>query len=115
MPSAELANLPPVLAQTFAIIGLGFSMGRFGAINPKEVRGLGAFLGKVALPALLFAGMSKLDWSTVEWPFILGVLIGKTATFILVAGLTYIVYGQDRKAWHAGVFTGQEHRLGHAF
>ena len=44
--SIALENLTPVLLQTFSIILLGYLMGRFGAIDPKEVSGLGAFLSK---------------------------------------------------------------------
>ncbi|CAI5524330.1 unnamed protein product, partial [Closterium sp. Naga37s-1] len=53
--------------------------------------GLSLFVTKLALPALLFSGMASLDFSKVNWSFLLAVTIGKTAVFFLALGITMLL------------------------
>ncbi|CAI5969649.1 unnamed protein product [Closterium sp. NIES-64] len=64
--------------------------------HPKSPRNLGhgglsLFVTKLALPALLFSGMASLDFSKVNWSFLLAVTIGKTAVFFLALGITMLL------------------------
>jgi predicted permease len=69
------------------------------------------FLGKLALPALLFRGMATLDWTKVEWTFFFAVVGSKTIIFALVAVFTFLTHGRDKaavaKAGLYGLFTTQ--------
>jgi predicted permease len=81
-------SLGEALIVVFCITLLGFLMGRFDIIQPGNCVGMGQFLGLVALPALLFRAMATLDWSTVEWDFLIAVIVSKTVMFTLAAVLT---------------------------
>ena len=99
-------NLGPVLIKTFAIVLIGFVMGHTNFVPPSNCDVLGGFLGKVALPALLFLGMSSLDWAVVKWSFLGGVILGKTVLFLLVLVVSWRVFGKDKKALARGALYG---------
>ena len=48
--------------------------------------GLGDFVGKVALPALLFRAIATLQLSDLKAEFILGVFLAKTTLFVVTIG-----------------------------
>ena len=48
-----LTTLLPALLQIFTTIGLGWAVGSLQIFGPLEARGLGKFVGKISLPALM--------------------------------------------------------------
>ncbi|XP_052804651.1 integral membrane protein GPR155-like [Mya arenaria] len=87
----SIDNLYPAIFQCFAIIMAGYIAGRANLITEIQGKGIGTFVGKFCLPALLFRSMVVLDFSQVNWYFLLGIAISKTAVFIAVAGLTLLI------------------------
>ena len=78
---APLENLLPTLLQIFLTVGLGWAAGSLKMFGPKEARGLGMFVGKFSLPALIFISLASLDLSDIKWSFLLAVLISKSIIF----------------------------------
>ncbi len=87
----DVNNLFPAIAQSFAVILIGYLFGRFNIIPPGEAKSIGILVGKLALPALLFKNLAILNLSAVSWSFMVGVLIAKSMVFVVVAVLTLIV------------------------
>lgn len=87
----DISNLFPAIAQSFAVILIGYLFGRFKIIPPGESRGISELVAKLALPALLFRNLAVLDLSTISWPFMAGILVAKAGVFIVVAIVTLIV------------------------
>jgi len=90
-PVLSVDNLYPAIFQCFAIIMAGYIAGRANLISELQGKGIGTFVGKFCLPALLFRSMVVLDFSTVDWFFLLGIAISKTIVFVAVAVLTLLL------------------------
>lgn len=107
--SPDVNNLFPAIAQSFAVILIGYLFGRFNIIPPAEAKSIGILVGKLALPALLFKNLAILDLSAVSWRFLGGVLVAKSIVFIIVAVLTVIVTRPMNigKAGLLGIFATQ--------
>lgn len=68
---------------------------RADIITESQAKGLGNFVSKFALPALLFKNMVLLDFGDVIWSFLWSVLIAKVgvcASFVCVVTLLQHVY-----------------------
>ena len=91
MSGPNVDNLFPAIAQSFAVILIGYFFGRFNIIPPGEARTIGVLVGRLALPALLFKNLAILDLTTISWPFMGGILIAKLSVFVVVAVLTIII------------------------
>lgn len=89
--SPSVSNLFPAIAQSFAVIIIGYVFGYFKIIPPSEARSIGTLVGKLALPALLFKNLAILDLSAISWSFLGGMLIAKFSLFLGVAIITLIV------------------------
>lgn len=89
--SPSVSNLFPAIAQSFAVIIIGYVFGYFKIIPPSEARSIGTLVGKLALPALLFKNLAILDLSFVSWSFLGGMLIAKFLLFLGVAVITLLV------------------------
>lgn len=87
----NVSNLFPAIAQSFAVILVGYAFGRFRIVAPEEVHSIGKLVGRLFLPALLFFNLAILDLSTISWPFMAGLLIAKLAVFGLTALVTVVV------------------------
>ena len=55
-PSVD--NLLPAIAQSFAVVLIGYLFGLFRIIHPGDAPVLSKFVGKSALPALLFQNLA---------------------------------------------------------
>ena len=99
----KVSNLFPAIAQTFAVIFLGYLFGIFKIILPSDSRSISQLVGKLALPALLFQNLAILDLSAVSWPFLAGILIAKATVFAIVVILTVII-SRPRNIGKAGLF-----------
>ncbi|XP_037901142.1 integral membrane protein GPR155 [Glossina fuscipes] len=80
----SMNNFYPALVQCFGIIICGYIAGRFKIISNAETKGLGTFVGTFALPSLIFLSLVELNWSAVNWTFLLAMLISKAVVFFVV-------------------------------
>ncbi|XP_062287189.1 lysosomal cholesterol signaling protein [Scomber scombrus] len=101
----SIDKLFPALLECFGIILCGYIAGRANIITSTQAKGLGNFVSKFALPALLFKNMVLLDFGNVIWPFLWSILIAKVAVFVLVCVLTLIVASPDSRYSKAGLFS----------
>ncbi|XP_058472121.1 integral membrane protein GPR155 [Solea solea] len=106
LPSAmSIDKLFPALLECFGIILCGYIAGRTNIITSNQAKGLGNFVSKFALPALLFKNMVLLDFGNVIWPFLWSILIAKVSVFFLVCVLTLIVASPENRYSKAGLFS----------
>ena len=101
--TVSIDNLYPAIIQCFVIILFGYMAGRMNVISSSHGKGIGAFVSKFCLPALLFKNMCTLDFSEVNWMFLLGVLISKSVIFIMVVIMT-LVARRPLNFGYAGLF-----------
>ncbi|XP_074658846.1 lysosomal cholesterol signaling protein-like [Tubulanus polymorphus] len=96
-------NLYPAIVQCFFIILAGYIAGRFNLISSNQSKGIGTFISKFALPALVLKSMIELKFETVNWKFLSSLLIGKSIVFFLVIIFTLILTRLNRLG-KAGIF-----------
>ncbi|MEQ2158450.1 hypothetical protein GOODEAATRI_012409, partial [Goodea atripinnis] len=101
----SIDRLLPALLECFGIILCGYIAGRANIITSTQAKGLGNFVSKFALPALLFKNMVLLDFGNVIWPFLWGILVAKVSVFCIVCVLTLIVSSPDSRYSKAGLFS----------
>ena len=101
----SIDKLFPALLECFGIILCGCIAGRANIITSTQAKGLGSFVSKFALPALLFKNMVLLDFSNVIWSFLWSILIAKVSVFFLVLFLTLLVSSPDSRLSKAGLFS----------
>ncbi|RLU21869.1 hypothetical protein DMN91_006246 [Ooceraea biroi] len=53
--------------------------------------GLNTFVGTFALPSLIFMSLAKLDFTLVNWKFLLAVLLAKSCVFIVVLAVSLVI------------------------
>ena len=99
----SIDNLYPAIVQCFVVILAGYIAGRASLITSSQGKGIGTFVGKFCLPALLFRSMVTLNFETVDWYFLLGIGISKTVVFVGVVVLTLLVKRPLNLAY-AGLF-----------
>ena len=91
-PSSALPDLLPTLLQIFLTIKLGWLAGFYKILSPQEARGLNIFVGKFSLPVLIFVSLAGLNFSNVEWSFLLAITISKTVIFVIVGLIEFIIH-----------------------
>ncbi|XP_053734197.1 integral membrane protein GPR155 [Synchiropus splendidus] len=101
----SIDQLLPALLECFGIILCGYIAGRTGVITSSQGKGLGNFVSKFALPALLFKNMVLLDFGNVIWSFLWSILIAKASVFFIVCILTLIVASPATRFSKAGIFS----------
>ncbi|KAF5272061.1 hypothetical protein FQR65_LT05043 [Abscondita terminalis] len=101
--AAAIDNLYPALAQCFAIISCGYLAGRVNLISETEAKGINTFIGTFSLPSLIFMSLAKLDLSSVNWMFLMSILIAKSIVFFAVILISLLV-GRPVKLGRAGIF-----------
>ncbi|XP_028279965.1 integral membrane protein GPR155 isoform X3 [Parambassis ranga] len=104
-PHMSIDKLFPALLECFGIIMCGYIAGRADIITESQAKGLGNFVSKFALPALLFKNMVLLDFGNVIWAFLWSVLIAKVTVFVLVCVLTLMVAGPENRYSKAGLYS----------
>ena len=104
-------NLLPALIQCFVVILLGYLSGRTGLVHSDQGKGLGVFVSKFAMPAMLFKSMCELHFGDVDWRFLAAILIAKSTIFIAVLlGTALLARPIDfGKMGVYGIFTTQSH------
>ncbi|XP_076016380.1 lysosomal cholesterol signaling protein-like [Genypterus blacodes] len=103
-PHMSIDKLFPALLECFGIILCGYIAGRGDIITESQAKGLGNFVSKFALPALLFKNMVLLDFGDVIWAFLWSVLVAKVTVFVLVCVLTLMVASPDCRYSKAGLY-----------
>uniref|UniRef100_A0A8C6DFN8 G protein-coupled receptor 155 n=1 Tax=Moschus moschiferus TaxID=68415 RepID=A0A8C6DFN8_MOSMO len=103
-PSMSITRLFPALLECFGIVLCGYIAGRANVITSTQAKGLGNFVSRFALPALLFKNMVVLNFSNVDWSFLYSILIAKASVFFVVCVLTLLVASPDRRFSKAGLF-----------
>lgn len=103
-PQMSIDKLFPALLECFGIILCGYIAGRADIITESQAKGLGNFVSKFALPALLFKNMVLLDFGDVIWAFLWSVLVAKVTVFVIVCVLTLVVAGPDNRYSKAGLY-----------
>ncbi|XP_050975614.1 integral membrane protein GPR155 [Labeo rohita] len=104
-PSMSIDQLLPALLECFGIILCGYVAGRTNIIPATQAKGLGSFVSKFALPALLFKNMVLLDFGDVIWPFFFSILVAKVTVFFSVCVLTLLVANRASRFSKAGLFS----------
>ncbi|GFR68715.1 integral membrane protein GPR155, partial [Elysia marginata] len=89
--SVDIGNLTNAIGEVFSIILLGYVAGRTGVISKLHAAGIGRFVSRFCLPALIFRSMCLLDFSEVNWIFLLGLFLAKLSLFLLVSVSTLVV------------------------
>ncbi|OCT61163.1 G protein-coupled receptor 155 S homeolog isoform X1 [Xenopus laevis] len=102
--SMSINRLFPALLECFGIIMCGYIAGRANVISATQAKGLGNYVSRFALPALLFKNMVVLDFSNVNWSFLYSILIAKASVFIVVCVLTLLVADPQSRFSKAGLF-----------
>lgn len=77
--------------------------GRMNLISQTETKGLSTFVGSFSLPALIFLSLAELDLSSVNWMFLLSILVAKTVVFLVVVAVTLLV-SRPVNTGRAGLF-----------
>jgi len=90
MGDGSIANLFPAIGRIFAVVILGYILGKFKLISQQNASAIGVIVGKIALPALLLQNMAILDLSTINWKFMAGILIARSLVFALVFVITLV-------------------------
>ncbi|CAO2597038.1 Integral membrane protein GPR155 [Lemmus lemmus] len=103
-PSMSITRLFPALLECFGIVLCGYIAGRANVITSTQAKGLGNFVSRFALPALLFKNMVVLNFSNVDWAFLYSILIGKASVFFIVCILTLLVASPESRFSKAGLF-----------
>ncbi|XP_034753739.1 integral membrane protein GPR155 isoform X1 [Etheostoma cragini] len=103
-PHMSIDKLFPALLECFGIILCGYIAGRADIITQSQAKGLGNFVSKFALPALLFKNMVLLDFGDVIWAFFWSVLVAKVTVFVLVCVLTLMVASPECRYSKAGLY-----------
>ncbi|KAM7385283.1 hypothetical protein PAMP_001371 [Pampus punctatissimus] len=103
-PHMSIDKLFPALLECFGIILCGYIAGRADIITESQAKGLGNFVSKFALPALLFKNMVLLDFANVIWAFLWSVLVAKVTVFVLVCVMTLMVASPDNRYSKAGLY-----------
>lgn len=58
--------------------------GKLKIITNQDAKGLNTYVGTFALPAIIFTSLINLHWDTVNWLFLLAILISKCVVFFAV-------------------------------
>ncbi|XP_028325232.1 integral membrane protein GPR155 [Gouania willdenowi] len=104
VPHMSIDKLFPALVECFGIILCGYIAGRADIITEGQAKGLGSFVSKFALPALLFKNMVLLDFGNVKWAFLWSILIAKVAVFVVVCVVTLGVIFPKSRYSKAGLY-----------
>lgn len=76
--------------------------GRLKIITNADTKGLNTFVGTFALPSLIFTSLVALDWNTVNWIFLLAILISKCIVFFAV-GIVSLLMTRPLNFGRAGI------------
>lgn len=84
-------------------VSFRYFAGRLNLISETEAKGINTFVGTFSLPSLIFMSLAQLDLSSVNWLFLLSILISKFIVFVSVIIVTLLV-GRPINYGRAGIF-----------
>ena len=90
MGDGSISSLFPTIGRIFAVIILGYILGKFKFITRQSASAVGVIAGQIALPALLLQNMAILDLSQINWRFMIGMLLARSLIFVVVFVITLI-------------------------
>lgn len=88
----------------FHFFSHSYIAGRLKIITNADTKGLNTFVGTFALPSLIFTSLVALDWSTVNWLFLLAILISKCIVFFAV-GIVSLLMTRPLDFGRAGILS----------
>lgn len=88
----------------FGLCRCRYIAGRLKIITNADVKGLNTFVGTFALPSLIFTSLVQLNWNTVNWMFLLAVLIAKCIVFFGV-GIVSLLMTRPLNYGRAGILS----------
>ena len=90
-----LVALAEAVLIVIAAQALGYMAKTFNFFPAVAEAGMGAFVGKVAFPALLFHAIATIDLGTIKsaWALVVAVLLGKAVVWVL--GILVLVVGHQ--------------------
>jgi len=98
-------DLLPTLLQIFLTVFLGWIAGATNIFGAQQSQGISTFVGKFSLPALIFISLATLDFSDINWSFLLAILISKTVIFTIVCIVEFCVQPASKpRAPKAAIF-----------
>ncbi|XP_072947247.1 lysosomal cholesterol signaling protein isoform X2 [Epargyreus clarus] len=103
LADAASDQLYPALFQCFAIIVCGYLAGRLNVVTQSESKGLATYVGTFALPSLIFLSLARVDFTTVNWTFLLAILLAKGSVFFAVVIVTALV-SRPMNLGQAGIY-----------
>ena len=84
---AMLLKLFKALTQCVTIILIGCLSRRLALFSPSEAAGISAFVGRLAMPGLLFLAMAELEIDSEAWRLVAAISAAKGLVFAITAGL----------------------------
>lgn len=66
------------------LIDCSYIAARLNIITNAGAKGFHTYVGTFALPSLIFLSLSEIDWGTVNWNFLLAIMISKSIAFFAV-------------------------------
>ena len=82
-----LLKLFKALTQCVTIILIGCLSRRLALFSPSEAAGISAFVGRLAMPGLLFLAMAELEIDSEAWRLVAAISAAKGIVFAITAGL----------------------------
>lgn len=64
---------------------------RLNIISNDSARGFHTYVGTFALPSVIFLSLSEIKWETVNWNFLLAILISKAIAFFAVMLISLLI------------------------
>lgn len=96
-----------VIVPVFGIVGLGFSLARFGVFNASTSEGLTRFMFYVAVPAMLFRTMAGAELpAAVPWAYIAAFYGASFVVFGVSAMLSSVRFSWSRREQGIAAVTG---------
>ena len=105
------APLLGALGQTSGVIALGYLLRRFNIITYSDTGAIKKFCGRVALPAIFFTEIARIDWGVVDWAILLGMFAAKVAVFVIVAVLLLARAGCSTSVAHCNAVRRRRNKI----
>lgn len=96
-------DIYPPLIECFAIVLMGFICNRCNLITSTQGKGISSYICYMALPALIFQALVKVEFYSINWRLWGGLLLSKSLLFCVVCLLTFFFYKKNRIG-KAGLF-----------
>ena len=109
---AAQGKLLPTLLQIFLTVFLGWLSGTLGIFGTREAKGLGIFVSKYSLPALIFISLASLNISDIKWSFLLAILVSKSIIFITVLMVDLLLNRNMSRAALFAIYSTQTNDFG---